>query len=103
MPAADHTDRPGAGPGQLGELATAIDSMVGLLRGQLERADARADAAQTRIAALEAVLQAKDVAIAEAEHAARIATDALKAARQAEEARRGRGRLRRAWNGWRGR
>jgi hypothetical protein len=84
---------------------------------QLADAGARADRAETArqsaeglIASLEADLRAKDVAIVDAEaraqeveQAARIATDALNAARRTEEARKARGRLRRAWDGWRGR
>ena len=46
MPPASPVDGPGAGPARLSELAAAIDSMVSLLRGQLGRAESRADAAE---------------------------------------------------------
>lgn len=67
-------------------------------------------ALETAVSTLSRELAAKDAALADAEtrlrdaeQAARIATDALNAARRAEEARKGRGALRRAWDGWRGR
>jgi len=73
-------------------------------------AEARADGLQERLANLEADLRAKDTELAEqqgvakqADVARQEAQDAAEALRRAHEARRGKGRLRRAWDGWRGR
>lgn len=65
-PPAGPSDSPGAGPPRLTELAAAIDAMVGLLRGQIERAEAQAETAETRITGLEAGLRAKDAELVEA-------------------------------------
>ena len=67
----------------------------------------RADLLRDRLEALQSELrQAQDTAESrarDAEQAARIALGTVEALRQAEEVRKGRGRLRRAWDGWRGR
>ena len=91
---------------------------------RIEQAESRADAAHQRadrvealrqqgeklVASLEADLRAKDAEIAEqrlvadqARAQAQEVQDAAKARRLADEARKARGRLRRAWDGWRGR
>jgi hypothetical protein len=70
------------------EIATLRDTVDGL-RDTVSRAETRASHAEQRAI--------------EAEAAARIVADALNVARRAEEARKARGRLRRAWDGWRGR
>jgi hypothetical protein len=84
---------------------------------EIEQARAAAQAVEARIASLEADLRVKDTEITEqrrsanwASSEAQQAREAVTAAeeqaetlRQAEEARKGRGRLRRAWDGWRGR
>jgi hypothetical protein len=82
----------GAKDGEIATLRGAVDG----LRDTVSRAEHRAQHAEAR--ATEAETQARD-----ATEAARIATDALNVARRADEARKARGRLRRAWDGWRGR
>ena len=52
---------------------------------------------------LESVLEMHARELSGAQHDARIAQQAASEARQAEAARKARGRLRRAWDGWRGR
>jgi hypothetical protein len=99
------------------EAIALVEQTVALLtdeRGRGERAEAARQQDATLIASLETDLQAKvaeaaalrdqlggvEQTVREAEQAARIATDALNAARRTRKAR---GRLRRAWDGWRGR
>jgi hypothetical protein len=103
------------------EVIRPLQDAIAVLETQLSEANARAIRAEQSVAtervraddlrdkleALQSELrQAQDSAdtrARDAEQAAKIATDALRASRQAEEARKGRGRLRRAWDGWRGR
>ena len=72
---------------------------------EVERA--RADALSTSIDELRAgqalMLEMHARELSGAQHDARIAQQAASEARQAEAARKARGRLRRAWDGWRGR
>jgi hypothetical protein len=105
----DQADRTGDLTG-LVALLTASEARVSRLEKQLEAErdrvnEARSEAVRLRgeIADLTAQTDRARQASTEAEQAARIATDALSVARRAEEARKGRGRLRRAWDGWRGR
>jgi hypothetical protein len=70
---------------------------------QLSEATARIEAADQRAGRLERDLAAALAATDTARGEARTAQDAAEALRQADEARRGKGRLRRAWDGWRGR
>jgi hypothetical protein len=105
----DQADRTGDLTG-LVALLTASEARVSRLEKQLEAErdrvnEARSEAVRLRgeIADLTAQTDRARQASTEAEQAARIATDALNVARRAEEARKGRGRLRRAWDGWRGR
>ena len=94
---------------------------LGVLEAALRAADARADAAQALVDRLVAELADAradagvrldrvigDLAAAEArardaEQAARIALGTVESLQRADEARKARGRLRRAWDGWRGR
>jgi hypothetical protein len=77
---------------------------------QLADTSLRADRDEALIRNLEADLRAKDGTIAEgetrareAEQAVRIALGTVETLRKADEARKARGRIRRAWDGWRGR
>jgi hypothetical protein len=97
------------------------DAEAGALRERLEGAEAvlttERQRAEASITDLEADLRAKDAEIAEqrsaadqtrteaqqVQEAARLAREQAETLRQAEEARKGRGRFRRAWDGWRGR
>jgi hypothetical protein len=91
---------------QLTEANARTDRAEQALAGERSRADVlREQLDATRTALATAHTQATDAATRAmaAEEAARIATDALNVARQVDEARRGKGRLRRAWDGWRGR
>jgi hypothetical protein len=112
-------------------LADRLGAQLADASGRIEQAEHRADAAQQRadraeaarqsaealIANLEADMRAKDSQLAQAEsdsaeqriaaeqaraqaHAAQDRTEEMT---RAEEARKARGRLRRAWDGWRGR
>jgi hypothetical protein len=90
-------------------LLTAAEARISRLEKQLEaeydrvnEARSEADRLRGAVGELTAQTDRAKQASTEAEQAARIATDALKALRQAEEVRKGRGRLRRAWDGWRG-
>jgi hypothetical protein len=103
------------------EIIRPLQDAIAVLEVQLTEANARAgraeqavtdervraDVLRDKLEALQSELrQAQDSAetrAIDAEQAARIATDALRALRQADDARTGRGRLRRAWDGWRGR
>jgi chromosome segregation ATPase len=78
--------------------------------GQAERAEAGRDAERARAEALRSTIEdlrteqevgARDLAVAQ--HDALAAQHAAAELRQAEAARKARGRLRRAWDGWRGR
>jgi hypothetical protein len=120
-PADDREERPGDPDGFHTKALATLDTAVATLREQLVRAEARADSAESDrrradalIANLEADLRAKDAQIGRAESEASEqrttaeqadarAKDAIQAAealRQAEEARKARGRwtrLRAAW------
>jgi hypothetical protein len=85
-------------------------AMSGEFARLLTEANARADAANRRADAVLAVAEeagqrARDLSarLDRAEVAAWEAQKALTEARKADEARKARGRLRRAWDGWRGR
>jgi hypothetical protein len=92
------------------EVVKPLQDAIAVLEVQLTEANARADRAEADRR------QAEQAAVGEraraevlrderdkAKEAARIVTDALDVAKRADEARRGKGRLRRAWDGWRGR
>jgi hypothetical protein len=92
------------------EVVKPLQDAIAVLETQLteansraERADADRRQAEGRADILLARLDGTERERDEAREAARIATDALNAARRAEDARKGRGALRRAWDGWRGR
>jgi hypothetical protein len=85
-----------------GEIATLRDTVEGL-RSTVARTEHRAQHAEARATESEANVRDAESRVRDATEAARIATDALNVVRRADEARRGKGRLRRAWDGWRGR
>jgi hypothetical protein len=72
-------------------------------RARADRATARAD--QERLAAdrFRAEAETARAELQQAQQATREAEDAAEALRRAEETRKARGRLRRVWDGWRGR
>jgi hypothetical protein len=85
----------------------AMQAMVEQFAGQLRDADEVMKAERSRsvaeIAAMQHGLDAARVEAQEAVQAAQEAQDAVEALRRATEVRKARGRLRRAWDGWRGR
>jgi hypothetical protein len=85
------------------EVIKPLQDAIAVLEAQLTEANGRAARADSRADILRDKLDALQIELQQAQQAARIATDALKATRHAEETRKGRGRLRRAWDGWRGR
>jgi Xaa-Pro aminopeptidase len=102
---------------QLGEATERIqraEDRADAAQQRADRAEARADAAekaaeqartevQDAHAAAEALRAAHAADLAAAHAAARLAEEQADALRQAEAARQARGRLRRTWDGWRGR
>jgi chromosome segregation ATPase len=92
------------------EVVQPLQAAITVLEAQLTEANTRAARAESEVCServradtLRDRLEATETRARDAEQAARIATDALNAARRAEEARKGRWALRRAWDGWRGR
>jgi chromosome segregation ATPase len=103
---AAHAGEVAALHGQIAGLKSAVDTATASLaeaNAGRAQAEERASRAVELVANLEADGRTKDLQLAEAEQAARIALGTVEALRQAVEARKARGRLRRAWDGWRGR
>jgi hypothetical protein len=73
-----------------------LEAQLTEANGRADRADIRADALRDRLAALQDELQ-------QAQQAARTTRERLEDMKRAEAGRQARGRLRRAWDGWRGR
>jgi hypothetical protein len=81
----------------------AKDSEIAEQRGVADHARAEARSAQQMAADLHDRLDSAERDLAVAQHDAQTAQQAAGALRRADEARKARGRLRRAWDGWRGR
>jgi hypothetical protein len=76
---------------------------VAVLREQLAAARAGANTSQDRAIQADTRAEAAESRAKQADARAQAAQDAAEELRQAEAARKARGRLRRAWDGWRGR
>lgn len=96
LPNVHHNALPNAPPSVPHDTTEVWRAAIDTLRSQLIRADQREDVMRAELEQLRSVIR-------DAEQAARIATDALSAARRAEEERKARGRMRRVWLAWRGR
>lgn len=88
----------------------AKDGEITRLLGQLERAEqtlagerSRADGLRDRLDAARAEVVAKGAEAEQARERARTAEEQAEELRRENDARKARGRLRRAWDGWRGR
>jgi hypothetical protein len=90
-------------PADLSAVIVPLKTAIDVLREQLAAANAGAGQALVLADQLTGQLADAEARARDATEAARIATDALNVARRAEEARKARGRLRRTWDGWRGR
>jgi hypothetical protein len=113
--AADHADDPTdsvAGPTDITRAVSALEAAVAGLREQLGRAEGRADRAEATAVTERERADALRTQLEAAREEARAATAQIAQAeaeadaaelRQADDARKARGRLRRAWDGWRGR
>jgi hypothetical protein len=92
------TDRPLSGPSN----PKAAEALAEAIR-RADEANARADASLALATGLQRDLAAALAAADQARAEARAAEERAVALAEAEEARKARGRLRRAWDGWRGR
>jgi hypothetical protein len=81
----------------------ALQTLADRSLAQLVDANARVDRAEARMAELDAENRTKDDVISDARERANRAEVARQEAQDALDARKARGRLRRAWDGWRGR
>jgi hypothetical protein len=100
--ATDHPD--------ITHVVTAFEASISALTGRAEAAESRADRAEARTdraeTARDAAITRADEAVTRADiadHARQLAETAAAELRQADAARRARGRLARAWRAWRGR
>jgi hypothetical protein len=91
--------------GRLAAQALADAALANLadMGSRVERADAAAAEERRRADALRERLEGAERDLAAAQHDVQAAQDVAAELRLAEEARQARGRLRRAWDGWRGR
>jgi hypothetical protein len=96
-------DAPGSAPFPAAKALAALETAVQTLTDQLAKADARVTDTEGRLAQTEVRLAETEAERDRAQEAARIAIGAANTLRQADDARKARGRLRRAWDGWRGR
>jgi hypothetical protein len=84
-------------------LADRLTAQLADATERIEQAENRADAAHQRAGRAEARADASEKVAQQAREAATAAEERAAGLRQADDARKARGRLRRAWDGWRGR
>jgi hypothetical protein len=105
-PGAMPADSPGAGPALIGELTAALEPVVALLNRQIEQANGRADRAEAALTAergrADALRDRLAAAEADRDRARAQAHTAQDELRQADAARRARGRWARLRAAWRG-